>query len=139
MGSIKKIIEKVTETETETDAYYLPHRAVFENSETTKIRFVFDATAREGNNPSLKDYFLRGPNLIELILDILDRFLMYPIGLSVDIEKAFLQISVPPEHKDFLRFFYSHENNEIVYRYCRLMFGTCSSPFLLAASINLTY
>ncbi|GFW56799.1 uncharacterized protein TNCV_160291 [Trichonephila clavipes] len=50
-----KIIEKVTETEIETDAYYLPHRAVFKISETTKARPVFDATAREGNNPSLND------------------------------------------------------------------------------------
>ncbi|GFU65289.1 integrase catalytic domain-containing protein [Trichonephila clavipes] len=131
-----KIIERVTETKIETDAYYLPHRAVFKISETTKIRPVFDATAREGNNPSFNDCLLKGPNLIELITDILDRFRMYPIGLSADIEKAFLQISVTPEHRDFLRFFYPHENNEIVYRHCRLVFGVCSSPFLLAASIN---
>ncbi|GFX31467.1 integrase catalytic domain-containing protein [Trichonephila clavipes] len=131
-----KIIERVIETEIETDAYYLPHRAVFKISETTKMRPIFDATAREGNNPSLNDCLLKGLNLIELILDILDRFRMYPIGLSADIEKTFLQISVTPKHKDFLRFFYPHENNEIVYRNCRLVFGVCSSPFLLAASIN---
>ncbi|GFY35531.1 integrase catalytic domain-containing protein [Trichonephila clavipes] len=131
-----KIIERVTETEIETDAYYLPHRAVFKISETTKIRPVFDATPREGNNHSLNDCLLKGPNLIELIPDILDRFRMYPIGLSADIEKAFLQISVTPKHRDFLRFFYPHENNEIVYCHCRLVFGVCSSPFLLAASIN---
>ncbi|GFS84350.1 uncharacterized protein TNCV_4605641 [Trichonephila clavipes] len=93
-----KITEKVTETEIEIDAYYLPHTAVFKISETTKIRPVFDATAREGNNPSLNDCLLKGPNLIP---DILDRFRMHPIGLSADIEKAFLQISVTPEHRDF--------------------------------------
>ncbi|GFY59431.1 integrase catalytic domain-containing protein [Trichonephila inaurata madagascariensis] len=130
--------QKVTETEFEAGAYYLSHRAVFKISETTKIRPVFDATAREGNNPSLNDCLLRGSNLIELIPDILDRFRMYPIGLSADIETAFLQLTVTPEHRDFLRFFYPHENNEIVYRHCRLVFGVCSlsSPFLLAASIN---
>ncbi|GFY52048.1 uncharacterized protein TNIN_309571 [Trichonephila inaurata madagascariensis] len=79
------------------------------------------------------------PNLIELIPDILDRFRMYPIGLSADIEKEFLQISVTPEHGEFLKFFYPYENNEIVYRHCRLVFGVCSSPFLLAASINHIY
>ncbi|GFW65682.1 integrase catalytic domain-containing protein [Trichonephila clavipes] len=109
---------------------------VIKISETTKIRPVFVATAREGNNPSLNDCLLKGPNLIELIPDILDRFRMYPIGLSADIEKAFLQISVTPEHRDFLRFFYPHENNEVVHRDCRLVLGVCSSPFLLAASIN---
>ncbi|GFW42347.1 putative RNA-directed DNA polymerase from transposon X-element [Trichonephila clavipes] len=133
---VENIKKRVTETEIETDAYYLPHRTVFKISETTKIRPVFDATAREGNNPSLNDCLLKSPNLIELIPDILDRFRMYPIGLSADIEKAFLQISVTPEHRDFLRFFHPHENKEIVYRHCRLVFGVCSSPFLLAASIN---
>ncbi|GFS43647.1 integrase catalytic domain-containing protein [Trichonephila inaurata madagascariensis] len=102
-----KIIEKVPETEFETDAYYLPHTAVSKISETTKIRPIFNATSREGNNPSLYDCLLSGPNLIELIPDILDRFRMYCIGLSADIEKAFLQISVTPEHRDFLRFFLS--------------------------------
>ncbi|GFW74544.1 integrase catalytic domain-containing protein [Trichonephila clavipes] len=95
--------ENVTETEIETDAYYLPHRDVFKYSEITKIRPAFDATAREGNNPSFSDCLLRGLNLTELIPDILDRFCMYAIGLSADIEKAFLQICVTPEHRDFLR------------------------------------
>ncbi|GFU97552.1 uncharacterized protein TNCV_2700561 [Trichonephila clavipes] len=46
-----------------------------------------------------------GTNLIELIPDILDRFRMYPIGISADIEKAFLMPSVAPKDRDFLRFF----------------------------------
>ncbi|GFW83958.1 uncharacterized protein TNCV_4185581 [Trichonephila clavipes] len=33
-----------------------------------------------------------GPNLIEQIPDIFDRFRRYPVGLSADIEKAFLQL-----------------------------------------------
>ncbi|GFR09533.1 putative RNA-directed DNA polymerase from transposon X-element, partial [Trichonephila clavata] len=68
---------------------------------------------------------------------ILDRFRLYPIGLSADIEKAFLQLTIAPEHREFLRFFYPLEDNrEIVYRHCRVVFGVCSSPFLLAASLN---
>ncbi|GFY53186.1 hypothetical protein TNIN_268311 [Trichonephila inaurata madagascariensis] len=31
---------------------------------------------------------------------------MFPIGLSADIEKAFLQIGIAPDDKDYLRFFY---------------------------------
>ncbi|GFY22142.1 uncharacterized protein TNCV_3297851 [Trichonephila clavipes] len=42
-----------------------------------------------------------GPNLIEQIPDILDRFRRYPIGLSADIEKAFLQLGITPKHRDF--------------------------------------
>ncbi|GFT18861.1 uncharacterized protein TNCV_1671991 [Trichonephila clavipes] len=62
-----------------------------------------------------------------------DRFHRYPIGLSADIEKAFLQLGITPKHRDFLRFFYPDEGEEIVYRYCRVVFRLWSSPFLLAA------
>ncbi|GFU12835.1 integrase catalytic domain-containing protein [Trichonephila clavipes] len=67
------------------------------------------------------------------IPDILDRFRRYPIGLSADVEKAFLQLGITPKHRDFLRFFYPDEGEEIVYRHCRVVFGVSSSPFLLAA------
>ncbi|GFX74675.1 integrase catalytic domain-containing protein [Trichonephila clavipes] len=40
-----------------------------------------------------------------MIPDILDRFRMFPIGISADIEKAFLMLSVAPKDRDFLRFF----------------------------------
>ncbi|GFU70771.1 DUF1758 domain-containing protein [Trichonephila clavipes] len=60
------------------------------DSQTTKIRPVFDASASEKGKPSLNECLLKGTNLIELIPDILDRFRMYPIGISADIEKAFL-------------------------------------------------
>ncbi|GFU53957.1 integrase catalytic domain-containing protein [Trichonephila clavipes] len=47
-----------------------------------------------------------GINLLEVIPEILDRFGLYPIGLSADIEKAFLMLSVHPKDRDYLRFFY---------------------------------
>ncbi|GBM67716.1 hypothetical protein AVEN_244301-1 [Araneus ventricosus] len=77
-----------------------------------------------------------GPNLIEQIPDIIDRFRSYPIDISADIEKAFLQLGIAPEHRDFLRFFYPTENEEIVYRHSRVLFGVSSSPFLLAAALS---
>ncbi|GFW66391.1 uncharacterized protein TNCV_3433531 [Trichonephila clavipes] len=60
---------------------------------------------------------------------------MYPIGISADIEKAFLMLSVAPKDRDFLRFFFPSSEGRIVYRHCRVVFGVSSSPFLLNASI----
>ncbi|GFW41743.1 uncharacterized protein TNCV_4979941 [Trichonephila clavipes] len=74
-----------------------------------------------------------GPNLTEQIPDILDRFRRYPIGLSANIEKSFLQLGITPKHRDLLRFFYPDEGEEIVHRQCRMVFGVSSSPFLLVA------
>ncbi|GFT19679.1 integrase catalytic domain-containing protein [Trichonephila clavipes] len=90
-------------------------------------------SAHATGQSSLNDLLYKDPNLIEQIPDILDRFRRYPIGLSADIEKAFLQLGITPKHRDFLRFFYPDEGEEIVYRHCRVVFGVSSSPFLLAA------
>ncbi|GFW16376.1 integrase catalytic domain-containing protein [Trichonephila clavipes] len=101
-----------------------------------KIRPVFDASTRDKNQPSLNDCLNRGPNLIELIPDIFDKFRLYTIGLSSDIEKAFLQLSIIPEHRDYLRFFLPTVKETKIYRHCRVVFGICSSPFLLSACID---
>ncbi|GFS64014.1 putative RNA-directed DNA polymerase from transposon X-element [Trichonephila clavipes] len=105
-------------------------------SQTMKIRPVFDASARDKSQPSLNDCLNRGPNLIELIPDIIDRFRLYPIGLLSDIEKAFFQLSIIPEHRDYLRFFLPNVEESKIYRLCRVVFGICSSPFQLSACIN---
>ncbi|GFT71676.1 uncharacterized protein TNCV_4689691 [Trichonephila clavipes] len=100
------IIERVPDLKLNKECHYLAHRPVIKlDSQTTKIRPVFDASASEKGKPSLNECLLKGTNLIELIPDILDRFRMYPIGISADIEKAFLMLSVAPKDRDFLRFF----------------------------------
>ncbi|GFX61196.1 uncharacterized protein TNCV_3406711 [Trichonephila clavipes] len=88
------------------ECHYLTHRRVIKlDSQTTKIRPVFDASASEKGKPSLNECLLKETNLIELIPDVPDRFRVYPIGISADIEKAFLMLSVAPKDRDFLRFF----------------------------------
>ncbi|GFV60238.1 integrase catalytic domain-containing protein [Trichonephila clavipes] len=137
MGRDLQIIEEVPKTEVDNLGYYLPHRPVMKQaSQTMKIRPVFDASARDKSQPSLNDCLNRGPNLIELIPDIIDRFRLYPIGLSSDIEKAFLQLSIIPEHRDYLRFFLPNVEESKIYRHCRVVFGICSSPFQLSACID---
>ncbi|GFU75932.1 integrase catalytic domain-containing protein [Trichonephila clavipes] len=75
-------------------------------------------------------------NLPEQIPDILDRFRSYPIGFFADIKKAFLRLRITPVHRDFLRFFYPKEDEEISYRHGRVALGVSSSPFLLAAVLS---
>ncbi|GFX16941.1 integrase catalytic domain-containing protein [Trichonephila clavipes] len=130
------IIERVPEVELNNECHYLPHRPVIKlDSATTKIRPVFDASAREKGKPSLNDCLYKGVNLIELIPDILDRFRIYPVGIVADIEKAFLMLSVAPKDRDYLRFFSPCNEKQLVYRHCRVVFGVSSSPYLLNASI----
>ncbi|GIY46260.1 uncharacterized protein CEXT_202791 [Caerostris extrusa] len=69
------IIEEVPTSEIKTFGNYLPHRPVIkESNSTTPIRPVFDASSRMKGHPSLNQCLYSGPNLIELIPDILLRF-----------------------------------------------------------------
>ncbi|KAL5472994.1 hypothetical protein EMCRGX_G027441 [Ephydatia muelleri] len=97
--------------------HYIPHHAVIrEDKQTTKLRIVYDASARSGG-PSLND------------------------SLSGDIEKAFLMISVSEEDRDALRFLWvedlsSHLPRLVTLRFARVVFGVSSSPFLLNATLR---
>ncbi|XP_025829705.1 uncharacterized protein LOC112904277 [Agrilus planipennis] len=131
------IIEEVPISEVECASHYLPHRPVIKEGSTTRIRPVFDASAREKGNPSLNHCLEKGPNLIELIPSILVRFREHKIGVVSDIRKAFLQISIHEKDRNFLRFLWvNSEGKEVVFRHRRVVFGVNSSPFLLGATID---
>ena len=88
------------------NVHYLPHREVVrEDKNTTKVRVVYDTSAK-GPGTSLNDCLHTGPSLNTLIFDILIRFRVYKVAMIADIEKAFLNIAITPEHRDYLRFFW---------------------------------
>ncbi|XP_071052941.1 uncharacterized protein [Onthophagus taurus] len=132
------IIERIPQDEIDNTAHYLPHRPVFkESSTTTKVRPVFDASAKEKGRPSLNDCLEKGINLIELIPDVLLRFRIERVGVTSDIRKAFLQISLNVRDRDFLRFIWkTDEGKDLLYRHRRVVFGVNSSPFLLGATLE---
>ena len=129
------IIERVPPEEETRWGNYLPHRPIFKEHSTTSTRRIYDASA---GFPSLNRCLEKGPNLIKQVVDILLRFREGNIGVITDIKKAFLQISVGPADRDCLRFlWYDAEGKLITYRHRRVVFGVCSSPFILGATINL--
>ena len=115
--------------------FYIPHKGVTRSdSESTKLRIVFDASARESNqDPSLNDCLHPGPPLQNLLWSILVKARSYPILLTGDLKKAFLQVRIAAEERDSLRFHWRHPNaSQInVYRFARALFGLTCSPFLL--------
>ena len=134
------IVEKAPEQPTGTE-HYIPHKGVLrENAETTKLRIVYDASAKARNNaPSLNDCLEIGPPLQRNILDILLRARFKPVYLAGDIKQAFLQIVIREAERDALRFFWvdNLENKKTeIYRVTRALFGLGSSPFLLGGTLQ---
>jgi len=82
------IIEEVSMAQWD-EGHYLPHRLVVKESGTTRVRPVFDDSARERVQPSLNQCFQKSMNLIEIIPTLLLRFRLHQIGIIADIRKAF--------------------------------------------------
>ena len=120
--------------------FYLPHKDVIKQSaETTKLRIVYDASAKESSDkPSLNECLYPGPPLQNQLWNILVRSRFHPILLTSDIEKAFLQVRIKEEERDSLRFFWQSPGCDVVsvYRFTRALFGMTCSPFLLGGVIN---
>ncbi|XP_043496428.1 uncharacterized protein LOC122520404 [Polistes fuscatus] len=131
------IIERVPIEEEKNWGHYLPHRGVLKEGSTTRLRPVFNASARGKNSVSLNECLHVGHNLIELIPTVLQRFRKGKIGIISDIRKAFLQIGINANDRDFLRFlWYDGSGNIMILRHRRVVFVVSSSPFILGAIIH---
>lgn len=125
--------------------YYMPHREVIrETSTTTRLRVVFDASSHASGACSLNEQLEKGPNLNADLFKVLIRFRLFAIGITADVQKAFLQISIREEDRDALRFLWFEglpmsgrplpKIQEM--RMTRVPFGTSASPFLLSATLK---
>ena len=114
---------------------YMPHRAVIkEDSKTTKLRIVFDASAKEYGSPSLNDCLHISPPLQPLLLNVILQNRLQPVCLTEDIKQAFLQIRVDNKDRDVFRFYRISDlksKEVITLRFTRIPFGCASSPFIL--------
>ena len=136
------IIEVVPEKGSEVGRiHYIPHKAVVRNDkDTTKMRIVFDASAK-GRGPSLNNCLEPGPNLLPELFNVLIRFRFHRVAVVADIEKAFLNIDIAARDRDVLRFLWVKSledvNPEIQsLRITRVTFGVNSSVFLLTGTIR---
>ena len=136
----KGIVQIIENTEDSIDKkmHYLRHHAVIRHDrDTTKVRVVYDASARS-SGPSLNDGLYTGPKFNQKIPDILLRFRTHRVALTADIEKAFFN---DLKDRDVLRFLWVENVSQeqpklLVLRFMRVVFGVSSSPFLLNTTIK---
>ena len=130
------IIEKAETKPTVGEHTYLPHRCVIrEDKDTTNVRVVYDGSAKN-KGPSLNECLYAGPSLNPLLFEVLLRFRVFNIGLSADIESAYLQVSIAPEDRDYSRFLWYDDVNKCdpkieKFRFTRVFFGSRRHSFCL--------
>ncbi|XP_036149076.1 uncharacterized protein LOC118647744 [Monomorium pharaonis] len=119
------------------DGYYMPHHAVVkETSNTTKIRLVFDASAKTSSGFSLNDTLRVGPTLQDKLFAHLIRFRTYACVLVADIEKMYLQVLLHEDDRRYQRILWRINDNVKTLQFNTLTFGVSSSPYLAIRTIH---
>ena len=130
-------IEEVKSDTATGNASYMPHLPVIRSDKaTSKVRPVFDGSAKTKWSASVNDCLETGPNLNPDLFGVLLRFRRFRVAWIADVEQAFLNVQLTENDSNALRFLWirSPENHEVVhYKWKRLPFGLNSSPFVLRA------
>lgn len=116
------------------EGYYLPHHAVMKNSSnTTKLRVVFDASAKTTSGVSLNDCLMVGPKIQDDLFNLLIRFRVHRYVIQGDIEKMYRQFLMRPEDCKYQKvLFFADESYEKVneYELQTVTFGFAPAMFL---------
>ncbi|XP_076382768.1 uncharacterized protein LOC143260628 [Megalopta genalis] len=114
-------------------SYYLPHHAVMEgNSTTTKLRVVFDGSAKTASGVPLNDTQMVGPPTQDELLDILLRFRKHGIVVSADVAKMYRQIAVRGEDRSYQGILWRFSEHDVIGRYSlnTITYGTAFASYL---------
>ncbi|XP_062714600.1 uncharacterized protein LOC134291174 [Aedes albopictus] len=118
---------------------FLPHHPVFkEDSTTTKVRVVFDASCATSSGVSLNNVLLTGPVIQDDLRSIIMRSRTKQIMLVSDVEKVFRQIWVHPEDRPLQCILWrSNPQDEInVYELKTVTYGTKPAPYLATRTLK---
>jgi hypothetical protein len=119
--------------------YYLPHHPVIRNSSTTtKMRVVFDGSAKSSSGLSLNDLLHVGPTVQPDLYSIVLWFRTHHICFTADIAKIYRQVLIHPDNRDLQRILWRYSPDEPIkeYQLNTVTYGTSSAPFLATRCLN---
>ncbi|CAG9136732.1 unnamed protein product [Plutella xylostella] len=123
----------LTKIERPTFGYMMPHHAVIrESSETSRLRVVFDASAKSSSNKSLNDIQCIGPVVQDDLFSILVRFRQHKYVLSGDITKMYRQISMDESQRHLQLILWRDDDSRPLdtLQLNTVTYGTASAPYL---------
>lgn len=118
---------------------YLPHHPVIKDtSTTTKVRVVFDASAKTSTGSSLNEALLVGPVIQDDLLKIILRFRTFKVALVGDIAKMYRQILLHPDDTPYQRILWRFDSQEPIqtYELMTVTYGLGPSSFLATRTLQ---
>ncbi|XP_063830956.1 uncharacterized protein LOC135080203 [Ostrinia nubilalis] len=117
----------------------IPHHCVIRpESSSTKLRVVFDASAKTGNGKSLNDIVYTGPKLQNDVVDIITALRLDGIVFTADISKMYRNIDLRPEDRQYQHIFWRDSPEETVseFELNTVTYGVSSSPYLAIRTLH---
>ncbi|CAG9135002.1 unnamed protein product [Plutella xylostella] len=113
--------------------YYMPHHGVVrESSTTTKLRVVYDCSARTSSGKSFNDIQMVGPTVQDDLLSILLRFRQHKFVVTGDVEKMYRAVLVEPHQRSLQQILFRFDRSEPLKSYTlkTLTYGTAAAAYL---------
>lgn len=113
--------------------FYSPHHGVFrEDSATTKLRVVFNCSAKSSSGKSYNSIQLVGPTVQDDLQSILTRFRQHVYVVSADICKMYRQILIEEQYRPLQLIFWRSNSEDALKTFAlnTVTYGTASAPFL---------
>lgn len=114
------------------EGYYLPHHAVINmDKSTTKLRVVFDASAKTSNGVSLNDELMIGPSIQDNLHISLMRWRTHQFVFAADVEKMYRQIKVQADHQKYQKILWRFSKDEPIQDFAltTLTYGTNAASY----------
>ncbi|XP_029167435.1 uncharacterized protein LOC114937932 [Nylanderia fulva] len=110
---------------------FLPHHGVLRSSSTTsKIRVVFNGSARTGGGSSLNNWLLTGRNLLPSLADTLTRWRRHRYVFVADIKMMYRQIQLHRDDRDLQRILWTEGDEVKEFQLNTVTYGLASAPYL---------
>lgn len=119
--------------------YFIPHSCVIKpDSTSTKLRVVFDASAKTSNGYSLNDTLLSGPAIQIEQFDLLLDFRCHDKVVMADVTKMYRQVYLHELDSWFQCILWRNDPSEAIqaYRLKTVTYGEAASSFLACRALH---
>ncbi|CAF4921378.1 unnamed protein product [Pieris macdunnoughi] len=119
--------------------YYLPHHCVTrEHSETTKLRVVFNGSAKTSTGISLNDVMYTGPNLQQDLQSLILKWRSFRYVYTADVEKMFRNIDIFECDQKMQKIIWRDTQTQPLQEYelTTVTYGTKAAPFLAMMTLK---
>ncbi|XP_055531456.1 uncharacterized protein LOC129722189 [Wyeomyia smithii] len=116
----------------------MPHLGVFKpDSSSTKLRVVFNASAKTTTNLSLNDVLMDAPIVQSPLFDIIVRWRMPKYAFTADARQMYRQVLMHPAHTKYLRCLFRDDRTQPLMdlELLRVTYGVGPAGFLATRSL----